>query len=61
MSRATPDSDQLSIAFVYRTVTLFGLPFQTVLLAILSLMSVLYPALNKFKTVWALSRSLAAT
>ena len=61
VSRATPDSDQLSIAFVYRTVTLFGLPFQTVLLAISSLMSVLYPALNKFKTVWALSRSLAAT
>ncbi len=45
VSRATPDSDQLSIAFVYRTVTFSGLPFQTILLAILSLMSVHNPGL----------------
>ncbi len=45
MSRGTLDTDQLSIAFVYRTVTFFGVPFQVLLLAISSLLSVHNPDL----------------
>ena len=46
VSRGTLDTNQLSIAFVYRTVTFSGLPFQVLLLAISSLMSVHYPILE---------------
>src|SRR5690554_2615520 len=45
VSRGTLDTGQLSIAFVYRTVTFFGLTFQFVRLAISNFPPVHNPAL----------------
>ena len=59
MSRRTQDTTRLHIAFSYGTCTLYGRPFNAVLLAVL--LPFRGPTTPDQDLVWAPPRSLAAT
>ncbi len=62
VSRATQDTPRATLGFIYRTLTVFGRPSQTVRLPLVDPMLGSYnPGYTCVDPVWALPRSLAAT